>query len=180
MLLTELLVDVLCSRGVAQVQRASLCDADDKIISWTLSLLIERRIHGAHWSHATAPVGSVEGMTQLWAWTRTTQHSYEGGEAPPDASLWVFEMNSLIIWMRTFSNFAAWRKKIYYDKVLDTPFWNDEWAFSQIKNTQRTQIPNEAPGCCFHCAHTFCYEQFLFYCPQMIYIPKSFGWIWAS
>lgn len=49
MLLTELLVDVLCSRGVAQVQRASLCDADGKIISWALSMLIERQtlIHRA-------------------------------------------------------------------------------------------------------------------------------------
>lgn len=46
--------------GVAQVQRASLCDGDDKIISSALSLLIERqtlthRARGprAHWSHST-------------------------------------------------------------------------------------------------------------------------------
>lgn len=72
MLLKELLVDVLCGRGVAQVQRAPLCDADDKIISLALSLLIERQtlIHRArgpraHSSHVTAPVGSVEGMTRL-------------------------------------------------------------------------------------------------------------------
>lgn len=34
----ELLIDVMCSMGVVQVQRASLCDVDDNIITSALSL----------------------------------------------------------------------------------------------------------------------------------------------
>lgn len=53
MLLTELLVDVLSSMGGAQVQRASLCDADDKIIRERQTLTHRARGPRAHSSHST-------------------------------------------------------------------------------------------------------------------------------